>query len=266
MTITSLIAPQLPLLRRYARALSGTQTRGDACVVAMLETLVADHSLFDKAADSREETFRLFSRVWNSTPADGGSETAATNSIHDRRLEAITPLPRQAFLLTAMEGFSRGQAARILGVAPEELERLIVAAGKEIGAQVASKVVIIEDEPAIALDLEHLVAGLGHVVVGPARTRSAAVEMVLAERPGLVLADIRLADGSSGLDAVNEILQGLGMPVIFITAYPESLLTGVRPEPTFLVSKPFRADTVSALISQALFFDQHAKPAARSST
>lgn len=191
------------------------------------------------------------------------SEAAATMPAHDRRLEAITPLPRQAFLLTAMEGFSREQAARILNVAAEEMDRLIVEAGREIGAQVASKVVIIEDEPAIALDLEQLVAGLGHVVIGPARTRMEAVEMVRAERPGLVLADIRLADGSSGLDAVNEILQGFGMPVIFITAYPESLLTGKRPEPTFLISKPFRSDTVSALVSQALFFDEDAKPTAR---
>jgi hypothetical protein len=48
------------------------------------------------------------------------------------------------------------------------------------------------------------------------------------------------------------------VPVIFITAYPERLLTGERPEPTFLVTKPFRPEVVKAIISQALFFDRRA--------
>jgi FixJ family two-component response regulator len=91
------------------------------------------------------------------------------------------------------------------------------------------------------------------------------VALARAERPGLVLADVRLADGSSGLDAVNDILEEFGVPVIFITAYPESLLTGQRPEPTFLISKPFRAETVKAIVSQALFFNELAQPARKKS-
>ncbi|MNL71833.1 two-component response regulator [compost metagenome] len=78
----------------------------------------------------------------------------------------------------------------------------------------------------------------------------------------MVLADIQLADGSSGIDAVNEILQDDTVPVIFITAFPERLLTGERPEPTFLVTKPFNPDMVKALISQALFFEEAAQVAA----
>ena len=76
--------------------------------------------------------------------------------------------------------------------------------------------------------------------------------------PGLVLADIQLADGSSGLDAVNEILTEIEVPVIFITAFPERLLTGEKPEPAFLITKPFRPEAVKAAISQALFFDRKA--------
>jgi hypothetical protein len=49
------------------------------------------------------------------------------------------------------------------------------------------------------------------------------------------------------------------VPVIFITAYPERLLTGLRPEPTFLIAKPFETHTVRAIISQALFFQMNAK-------
>jgi CheY-like chemotaxis protein len=104
------------------------------------------------------------------------------------------------------------------------------------------------------MDLETLVKGLGHKVSGVARTHREAIAEVRKTRPGLVLADIHLADGSSGLEAVNEILLGFDVPVIFITAFPERLLTGERPEPTFLITKPFEANTVRALISQALFF------------
>jgi CheY-like chemotaxis protein len=264
MSISSLIGPQIPLLRRYARALSGSQDSGDAYVAALLETLIADSSLFDRAADPREETYRLFSRIWNAVPLNGQRGAGlASACLTDRRLEAITPLPRQAFLLTAVEGFDPERAARILDVEGDEFDRLIDMAGREISAQVASKVAIIEDEPLIAMDLETLVESLGHEVVGLARTRVEAVALAQATRPGLVLADIRLADGSSGLDAVNEILESFGVPVIFITAYPETLLTGQRPEPAFLISKPFRVETVKAIVSQALFFNELARPAAR---
>ena len=75
-----------------------------------------------------------------------------------------------------------------------------------------------------------------------------------------MLADIRLEGGSSGLDAVNEMLQMFTVPVVFVTAYPEELMTGRRPEPTFLITKPFRDDAVKAIISQVLFFDQRAGP------
>jgi CheY-like chemotaxis protein len=124
---------------------------------------------------------------------------------------------------------------------------------------VATDVLIIEDEPLIAMDLESIVTSLGHRVSGVARTRTEAIAAVKRKRPGLVLADIQLADESSGLDAVNEIVGSTDVPVLFVTAHPERLLTGERPEPAFLITKPFSPDTVKALISQALFFDVKAR-------
>ena len=94
---------------------------------------------------------------------------------------------------------------------------------------------------------------MGHNVVGIATTRTEAVDLARKSPPDLVLADIQLADGSSGIDAVKDILADITAPVIFITAFPERLLTGQRPEPTFLISKPFREETVKTTISQALF-------------
>jgi DNA-binding LytR/AlgR family response regulator len=71
----------------------------------------------------------------------------------------------------------------------------------------------------------------------------------------MILADIQLADKSSGIDAVNEILAELGdRPVVFITAFPERLLTGERPEPAFLITKPYSEDQVRSAVAQAMFF------------
>jgi CheY-like chemotaxis protein len=262
MSVAKVILEQMPHLRRYARALSGSQTVGDAAVEAMLGHLVAAPAVFNVDADAREECFRLFSLAWNARKP-GLSVVDAASAAPDRHIEALDPVARQVFLLTAVEEFTPGQAARILDLPREKIAALIADAGRALSAQVASKVAIIEDEPMIAMDLESIVSSLGHQVVGPARTHSEAVALAHAEQPGLVLADIRLADGSSGLEAVNEILENCTTPVIFITAFPESLLTGERPEPTFLISKPFRAETVKALVSQALFFDEHARPAQR---
>src|SRR5262249_52564833 len=153
----------------------------------------------------------------------------------DRSLEAITPRPRQAFLLASVEGFSTPQVAEILGCSTDEVTGLIHEAGEQIAEQTATDVLIIEDEPLISMDLEALVKGLGHRVSGIARTHREALAEVNKKKPGLILADIHLADGSSGLEAVNEMLLGFSVPVIFVTAFPERLLTGERPEPTFLI-------------------------------
>jgi len=256
MSLAETIAPQLPYLRRFARALTGSQESGDAYVVAVLETLVADPQSFPEGQMKRAGLYKCFLKVWNSISLNRDAVGAKTQA--DRSLEAITPLPRQAFLLASVEGFTTPQIAEILDCSTEEVSRLIEEAGEQIAEQTATDVLIIEDEPLISMDLEALVKGLGHRVSGIARTHREAIAEVKKQQPGLVLADIHLADGSSGLDAVNEILLGLNLPVIFITAFPERLLTGERPEPTFLITKPFEPNTVRALVSQALFFGTNA--------
>lgn len=259
MSVAARIAPQLPRLRRYARALTGSQNSGDAYVTALLETLIADPSLFDEQGDARVECYRLLSTLWSSFPVNVDvSPKGAWEAIASRRLEAITPRARQAFLLLSVEGFSKEEAGRILQLDNDEISSLLDQASREIADQVHTKVMIIEDEPLIALDIENLVSDLGHDVTGIARTHKEAVKLAASQPPGLVLADIQLADGSSGIDAVNDILKSFNVPVIFITAFPERLLTGERPEPAFLITKPFMADMVKAVISQALFFEKKA--------
>jgi DNA-directed RNA polymerase specialized sigma24 family protein len=260
MPTSKAIAPHLPYLRRFARALAGTQAAGDAYVAATLEVLIEDPTLIDNTLDPRVALYRTFAGLWNSVDVNlmpEGIDSAQTPV--DRKLESITPLPRQAFLLCAVEGFSPAEAAEVLSVDVGRVDELIDLAGREIAAQVATDVLIIEDEPMIAMDLESIVEGLGHRVTGVARTHGEAVKATDQHKPGLVLADIQLADGSSGLDAVNEMLRSFAVPVIFITAYPDRLLTGERPEPAFLITKPYQPDTVKAIVSQALFFERRAQ-------
>ncbi|MFN3613069.1 MAG: response regulator [Rubrimonas sp.] len=272
-TLSERIAPHLPLLRRYARALTGSQSSGDAYVVALLEALIADRSMFDGRRGDRVGLYAAFQRLWASTevdaPVDAGaavdplapSAADGPEAVARERLERLTPRSRQALLLTAVEGFSQEDAAAVMSVGADEVGALIDDAVEELRRQTAARVLIIEDEPIIAMDIEAIVQELGHTVVDIAATRDAAVAAAAEHQPELVLADIQLADGSSGIDAVRDILGELSAPVIFITAFPERLLTGARPEPTYLISKPFRAETVQAAISQALFFRRNARVA-----
>ncbi|AWN45521.1 response regulator [Methylobacterium terrae] len=259
MSTAQLVVQHLPYLRRYARALTGSQVAGDAYVAATLETLVNEPETLGRSTNVKADLFRVFTRIWNSLSVNGQTEQAQHDLPAEVRLGQITPLPRQAFLLSCLEGFSEEDAATILGVDVSEVRDLVDEAGRELAADMATEILIIEDEPLIAMDLEALVEGLGHNVTGVARTRTEAVKLASTKRPGLILADIQLADGSSGLDAVNDLLKSFEVPVIFITAYPERFLTGERPEPAFLIAKPFQPANVSAVISQALFFQQSAR-------
>ncbi len=260
MTVAEAISANLPYLRRFARACTGSQKSGDAYVAALVEAIVTDPGLLGGGAPTRIDIYRLFLKLLNSVPINGRSPRQPRLVEAARNLDVLTPRARQAFLLVAMEGFKPQDAAEVLDVRPTEFEDLIGEAGREIARQIATDVVIVEDEPIIALDLEHLVTDLGHRVVGVARTEKQALATVMRTAPGLILADVQLADGSSGLSAVNTILESYSVPVVFITAYPERLLTGTRPEPTFLIAKPFRSDSVKAVISQALFFDVRGRP------
>ena len=264
-SLSQALAPHLPFLRRYARALTGGQVSGDAYVRACLQAIVNAPGIVDRNVHPKIALYRLFHAIWSGTQLgsedsiDGLSRQETTAQ---QRLAAMTPESRQALLLTTMEGFSDDDTAAVMGISSDRIQPLLTEALAEIDRQTRTRVLIIEDEPLIAMDLSGIVQELGHEVAAVARTRADAVEAALREKPGLVLADIQLADGSSGIDAVKDILAGFSLPVIFITAFPQRLLTGERPEPTFLLTKPFDPRTVKAAISQALFFNSTASIAA----
>ncbi|MFM9976834.1 MAG: response regulator [Sphingomonadaceae bacterium] len=243
MSLKSALVSELPYLRRYARALLGSQTLGDASVRETLEALLLAPEEFDLSMAPRAELYRVFHKLWPGIP--GGPD-------RDSPLGALSLEARQALLLTAVEGFTIADTAAILGTEAAVVTADIARARDAIANDLQATVMIIEDESIIALHLKSIVENLGHALVGIARTRTEAVDLAGRARPELVLADISLADGSSGIDAVKDILGVMDVPVIFITAFPERLLTGERPEPTYLITKPFEPETVTATIGQAL--------------
>lgn len=246
------IALRLPYLRRYARALTGSQPRGDEYIRVCLEILVEEPHRIGPDEDLRIQLYRLFHDIWlpiaraEPVPAVPAGRSIAA------RLEALPPRERQMLLLTALEGFSLDAAASVMRISQAEARSLLEKSWIDVDRQLTTTVLVIEDESVIAIDIAGIVRELGHTVVGIAGSEREAVAIARAKKPGLVLADINLGAGGSGIDAVGKILQVITVPVIFVTAFPERLLTGERPEPTYLVTKPFEPDTLKATISQAL--------------
>ena len=253
MSLVEKFAPHLPYLRRFARALTGSQADGDTYVRAALEALVAGEATIDDSLSSKVSLYRMFLSIWSVTGAQ--LETAASDEpAAAERVRRLTPLSRQAFLLSSLEGMTTAEISGVMNVDEARAGELLSEAEADIEKELRTNVLIIEDEPIIAADIEGLVEDLGHTVDNIAATHSEALKAVSEKKPGLVLADVQLADGSSGIEAVEEILTSYDVPVIFITAFPERLLTGDKPEPAYLISKPFKPDNVKAAISQALFF------------
>jgi DNA-directed RNA polymerase specialized sigma24 family protein len=253
--MASLIGTELPYLRRYARALTGSQDSGDRYAAATLEAILMAPDLFDGASDTKTALFHAFHLVWSSAGAPVGEADTRISAAAQAHMADLTPNSREALLLHAIEGFHHAEIAKIMQISPDEAAELIERAIAEMEASVSGRVMIIEDEAIIAMDISAIVKDMGHDIAGVARTRTDAVAMAMRARPDLILADIQLADSSSGIDAVNDILAKFtDLPVIFITAFPERLLTGNRPEPAFLINKPYTEDQVRSAVSQAMFF------------
>jgi DNA-directed RNA polymerase specialized sigma24 family protein len=253
--LADLVGASLPYLRRYARALTGSQETGDRYAAATLEAILAERAILGEMSSPKVALFRAFHVVWSSAGAPLGEPDDRLSARVQHHMAQLTANTREALLLSSIEGFTSNEVAAIMQITESEADSLVDIAHREMQSSVAGRVMIIEDEPVIAVDLRAIVTDMGHTVTGIARTRAEAVALARRSPPDLILADIQLADKSSGIDAVNDILnEQVPRPVIFITAFPERLLTGTRPEPAFLITKPYDEDQVRSAVSQAMFF------------
>jgi CheY-like chemotaxis protein len=241
---------ELPYLRRYARAITGSQRLGDGAVRMVLETVLEDPAIVQPERPVRLELYRLFHIVWQQDAFGGITQQRPTQLLDIR--------PRQVLFLSAVEGFTTTDISQIMDLPEAVVDQEINLAHDIIARELKAQILVIEDEAIVAMHIRSIIQEAGHRCLSVARTHSEAVAQAKQLQPELILADIRLADGSSGVDAVKEILEHYEVPVIFVTAYPERLLTGERPEPTFLVTKPFDPQALVATIAQALLLHREA--------
>lgn len=252
--LSEAIVRTLPFLRRYARAVSGSQQRGDEWVRLCAEVAVQQPELIAQAGGTKLGVFKLFHSLqqpFGGLDLSEGTTDGVTTRLKDTLID-LAPLQRQMLLLTVLEGFAVDEAAEILGIDGDVAERSLRAAREELQRVASVRILVIEDEAIIALDVADIVRNAGHEVVGIAATEKMAVELAKKHAPHLVLADIQLRGADSGISAVNEIMKTMTVPVIFVTGFPERLLTGKRVEPAFVISKPFDPDLLRAAIAQAL--------------
>ncbi len=223
----------LPFARRYARALTGTQRDGDAAVARAIGAGSAPVA-------SRRALYGAITRLAAPPRAAGGLE----------------PAQRQMLLLTALEEMSLTDAAWIVGLEEEPARAVLAEARRRLRAAAVADVLIIEDEPVIAMEMRVLLERDGHRIAGIARSEDEAAALFGASEVGLVVADINLGAGGNGITAVRHILKTAPVPVIFVSAYPELLLTARTVEPVFVMSKPIDPVALAVFAYQAINMSQ----------
>lgn len=246
------ISRHLPMLRRFARAAVGGQAAGDALVRESMPALVAaaGGGWAPGIADLRGALFAaLVTTIRNSTIVAFPNPAGAPLS---QALATLAPAERDALLLTTLEGFSEAEAAAILSATQAAVRDWIAQAREVLRRLEPARVLIIEDDDLIAEAMARVVTTMGHSVVHRAIAETEALVAARASAPHLVLADIQLGEGGDGLNAAQAIVAESPVPVIFVTGFPERLLTGEAPEPAFVVSKPYREETLRTAIGQAL--------------
>lgn len=254
-SITKAITHEIPYLRRYARAACGDSHVADAYVYRAVERLL-DYPALLGERPIRIELYRLLYELCASERVEAGEQFMLSKGHLRMAHRCLAKLPldyRHAILLHALEDLSFSEIAYVLNRSERNVSDLITAAGKEILNSIYADILIIEDEALVACDLSIILRELGHNVLPVAATREEAVRTAQYHTPSLILADIELANESSGVDAVREICSERAVPTIFITAYPERLIVINKPEVTILLPKPYQPDVVKRAVNRALF-------------
>jgi RNA polymerase sigma factor (sigma-70 family) len=249
------IIKTIPHLRRYARILTGSQEIGDAwveqCLNQYMET--PGNGNLEAGGNLKFALFRVLHQVGQELASQNESDMAASG-FKERLREAVDSLPpvsRQLLLLVVIEDFTAEEAAEILGLSVETARETLKNARADLRYATSVPILIIEDEPLIAMDLAQTVEEMGYTVSATANREARAIAAAEKSPPALILADIQLLEGDSGINAVQHILNKFDVPVIFVTGYPERLLAGHTPEPTEVVAKPSEPETVKVTSEQA---------------
>ncbi len=119
----------------------------------------------------------------------------------------------------------------------------------------AARILVVEDEVIVAMDIQRRLEKLGYSVVGNEVRGEDAIETAQEERPDLILMDIKLKGDMDGITAASAIRGALSIPVVFLTAYSDrpSLERAKITEPFGYVLKPFEERELSIAVEMALY-------------
>lgn len=241
-------------VRQFARAIFADRLIGDELTRLALAKVNIDPN---SSTDSLTDLLHAFLHTWRM--ASSGKRTEES-LFSDEALFAALPEPpgddRLMLLLVDVLSFTPETAAKIIAMNDRDPHKAL-----ELGRQLISlprnaQAMIIEDEPLIAADLREILTSMGIEVCGEANTADKAVAMSRRQKPNIILADYNLIGMKTGADAVMEIQDKHDCPIVFITGYPEQVLTGEDVEPDFVISKPYRIESVKAAVAHCLDVDR----------
>lgn len=248
--VRQIIESHLPALRRFAWAYTGSRTAGDDAVSIFLKACISQSDIFKSPLAHKVRLFQLLHR-----------QIKLRTHVHET-IEQLGRQVRSVFLLSALEHFSTSDIAAIIGEPETRAVFLLRHAETQSQRNEAMEVLIIEDEALIAMELKAIVEKMGHRVVGRAATQRQAMMLAKQLKPDLVLADVQLAGGDSGIQAVSDLRKLSDIEPVFVTAFPDRVSKSMDSSPLFIISKPFAPDLIETTLSQAAM-QRHFNEAAR---
>jgi DNA-directed RNA polymerase specialized sigma24 family protein/CheY-like chemotaxis protein len=251
---------QLPYMRRYGRALTGSTTRGDDLVTRAVEAALTEPGRYQLDTDdepvTRQRLYTLLNGLFDADMgATGAAAIAPAEPGHpiEAALSSLPEQERRVFLLVSLEELSTPQAAKVMGISSDEAREVLGRAQNAMREQLVANILIVEDDAIIAYDLTETVLGMGHKVCGTAATMEEALAAAAANQPSLALMDLRLAHGGSGITTAQALRETRALPIIFVTAFAEELKQRGLDYLGPVIKKPFTREQIERAITQAVF-------------
>ena len=238
--------------RQFCRLVVADRLFGDEL------TAYFEHESRDRLSENgnyeggRAELLRAFLTDWGRHYDADKTPEPFTTAAMLRGAGPPPPKTQVAVLLNDVLGFTKDEINRVIEPTSNSVTELIVT-GRVMHASTAKgSVVIIEDEALIASDLSMIVGGLGAKVVGSAKNAKEASSLILKYQPDLIFADFNLEDEKTGVDVVQESRAYHQCPVVFVTGFPEDVLSGSEREPDVVIGKPYSVESIRAAAAHCL--------------
>lgn len=250
-TASRLIA-KLPPLRRYARSLTGSTEKGDEILVRMIEAAMIAPDRFGLNTETRVPLYALLNLLFDEERENGGQPVASPYPI-ERALAGLAEEERRVYLLSVLERLPVPDVAAVLAMPPQHVVLGLERARERLRQSLTQRVLVVEDNPVLAMELEGVVSSLGHEVCGTAANPRVALALAAQKPPTLALLDVRLGEGGDGIDLARELRRRGVLRTIFITAFDQELERRCATHLGQVIAKPYSTEAIRGAISRAVF-------------